>query len=107
MVYDLSFELNHTLWDNFFLSTGTKAMKQEFFKTPGDKPLPNGRIGLFSRDGTTATDLTDFHRAASRLSLEGGVQRPLRQQGRMEGAADLDPRHRLRLDIRHPVPPLA
>lgn len=72
MVYDLSFELNHTLWDNFFLSTGSKAMKQEFFKNPRTKPLPNGRIGLFSRDGTAATELTDFHRAASRLSLEGG-----------------------------------
>jgi hypothetical protein len=72
MVYDLSYELNHTLWDNFFLSTGSKAQKKEFFETPRTKPLPNGRIGWFSRDGTAETDITHFHRAASYLSLEGG-----------------------------------
>lgn len=72
MVYDLSFELNHTLWDNFFLSTGTESQKNEFFQSPQGEPLPNGRIGLFSSDGAAKSDLTDFHRAASRLSLEGG-----------------------------------
>ncbi len=72
MVYDLSYELNHTLWDNYFLSTGSKAQKKEFFETPRTKPLPNGRIGWFSRDGTAETDINHFHRAASYLSLEGG-----------------------------------
>jgi hypothetical protein len=72
LVYDLSYELNHTLWDNYFLSTGPAALKKEFLKNPRKSPLPNGRIGLFSGDGSAASDLTDFHRAAARLSLEGG-----------------------------------
>ncbi len=72
MVYDLGYELNHTLWDHYFLSTGSAAAKAGFLKSPGDQPLPNGRIGVFSRDGEAADDLVDFHRAASRLSLEGG-----------------------------------
>jgi hypothetical protein len=72
MVYDLGYELNHTLWDHYFLSAGSAAAKDAFLKSPEDQPLPNGRIGLFSRDGKAADDLVDFHRAASRLSLEGG-----------------------------------
>ena len=72
MVYDLSYELNHTLWDNYFLSTGSKTEKQEFFESSRDRPLPNGRIRMFSRDGTAETDILDFHRAASRFSLDGG-----------------------------------
>lgn len=72
VVHDLSYELNHTLWDPFFLSTGSAAAKQAFFADPVGRPLPNGRIGLFSRDGTAGTDIGDFHRAATRLSLEGG-----------------------------------
>ncbi len=72
LVYDLSFELNHSLWDDYFLSTGSPALKKEFLRDSRTAPLPNGRIGLFSRDATAAADLTDFHRAASRLSIEGG-----------------------------------
>lgn len=72
MVYDLSFELNHTLWDTYFLSTGSAAAKKEFFASPRDNPLPNGRIGLFSQDAAASDDLSNFHRAASRMSLEGG-----------------------------------
>jgi hypothetical protein len=72
VVYDLSFELNHTLWDGCFLSTGSAPMKAAFFLSPADSPLPFGRIGLFSRDGRAAEEISDFHRAATRLSLEGG-----------------------------------
>lgn len=72
MVYDLSYELNHTLWDNFFFSTGSVAQKQEFLSSPHDHPLPNGRMGLFPDEGSADSELTNFHFAASRLSLEGG-----------------------------------
>ncbi len=72
VVYDLSYELNHTLWDQFFLSTGSDAQKGEFLKNPRTAPLPNGRIGLFSADGAADADVVNFHRAASRLCMEGG-----------------------------------
>jgi hypothetical protein len=72
MVYDLSYELNYTLWDQFFLSTGSAVQKQAFLDDPQGNPLPNGRLGLFSNDGAAESDLVDFHRAARRLSLEGG-----------------------------------
>lgn len=72
VVNDLSFELNHTLWDHYFFSTGSPAQKRAFHGDPAANPLPNGRIGLFSRDAPDAADLSHFHRAASRLSLEGG-----------------------------------
>jgi len=46
LVYDLSFELNHTLWDAFFLSTGSNSAKQQFLADPARAPLPNGRMQL-------------------------------------------------------------
>ncbi len=72
MVYDLSYELNHTLWDQFFLSTGTVAEKQKFFEDPRANPLPNGRMGLFSSEEAAKSEIANFHRAALRMSLEGG-----------------------------------
>lgn len=72
VVYDLSYELNHTFWDNYFLSTGNESQKAEFLQDPDNNPLPNGRMGLFGGDAATTDTLQDFHRAAASLSLEGG-----------------------------------
>lgn len=72
LIYDLAYELNHTLWDGYFLSSGTPRQKKAFLDNPGENPLPNGRIlpnrmaGPIDED-----DLTDFHRAASRLVVDG------------------------------------
>jgi hypothetical protein len=69
LVYDLSFELNHTLWDAYFLSTGGETAKAEFLAEPAGKPLPNGR--LRPAPGATVEDLTDFHAAANALLVDG------------------------------------
>lgn len=46
VVYDLSFEVNHALWDRYFLSSGTVGEKKEFLVDPAKHPLPNGRMCL-------------------------------------------------------------
>lgn len=71
LVQDLSFELNQALWDRFFLSTGSPSDKRDFASDPLRKPLPNGRLSLVP--GARADDLTDFHRAASRLMIDGAL----------------------------------
>lgn len=72
LVYDLSYELNHTLWDAYFLSSGTPAEKQAFLRDPVRSPLPNGRVKPNPMAGpVTAADLTDFHRAAPHLLIDG------------------------------------
>lgn len=73
LVYDLSFEANHALWDRFFLSTGSAAEKRAFVKDPSANPLPNGRMRLATGgdDSTLEDDLNDFHKAASRLLVDG------------------------------------
>jgi len=73
LVYDLSFEANRALWDSFFLSTGGDTEKMAFAKNPASAPLPNGRMRLVA-DGAAETlddDLVDFHKAASRLMVDG------------------------------------
>lgn len=73
LVYDLSFEVNQTLWDRFYLSSGSKDEKKEFLADPTGKPLPNGRMRLSPYTRATADEdsLTDFHRAAYQLMLRG------------------------------------
>ncbi len=70
LFFDLSYELNHSLWDRYFLSTGKPGDKDAFLEDPASNPLPNGR--LQSTGGAIPADLTDFHRAASALTLDGG-----------------------------------
>jgi hypothetical protein len=72
VVYDLSYEVNFNLWDNFFVSTGSPSRKSDFLENPDENPLPNGRIGLYGSGSKVESDITDFHRAASQLWLEGG-----------------------------------
>ena len=73
LVYDLSFELNQTLWDSFFVSSGSTYAKQQLLASPAHPSLPNGRMHLAPVTGPTATpdDLGDFHRCAYGLSVEG------------------------------------
>ncbi len=69
LVYDLSYELNHSLWDRYFLSTGNAAAKRDFLADPAGKPLPNGRMR--PAPGATEEDLNDFHAAARALMVDG------------------------------------
>lgn len=73
LVYDLSFELNQTLWDRYFLSTGTSADKAKFAEDPVAHPLPNGRMRWMSPAGRTGqvAAIKDFHKAASQLVVDG------------------------------------
>ncbi len=70
LVYDLSFEVNRSLWDAFFLSTGDRAAKEAFVADPASHPLPNGRLRRAPGTGG-ADDLADFHRAACHLTMDG------------------------------------
>lgn len=72
LVYDLSFEVNRTLWDRYFLSTGSVAEKGRFLEDPEKNPLPNGRMRLAGpARKATADNLTNFHRAALELMVDG------------------------------------
>ncbi len=72
LVYDLSFEANRTLWDRYFLSTGTAQDKRLFATDPEKYPLPNGRMRLAAPvTPDTGDSLADFHTAARGLMVEG------------------------------------
>ena len=71
VVYDLSFEANHALWDRYYVSSGTAAAKAAFAGDPAKHPLPNGRMKLLAGGASPENDITDFHRAASRLMVDG------------------------------------
>jgi type II secretory pathway pseudopilin PulG len=70
LVYDLSFETNHMLWDRYFLSSGSPDEKQRFLEDPEKQPLPNARMKLL-RPSVKSEQLTDFHQAASALLVDG------------------------------------
>lgn len=74
LVYDLSYEANYSLWDSYFLSTGTETQKRQFAADPARHPLPNARFALApsTRDSVSPERLGDFHRAAYHLMVEGG-----------------------------------
>ena len=72
LVYDLSYEINHSLWDSFFLSSGTPMQKQKLLEDPDTSPLPNGRMIPNPMAGkVSAEDITDYHRAASKFLIDG------------------------------------
>ncbi|MGB6223382.1 hypothetical protein [Haloferula sp.] len=73
VVYDLSYEANHALWDRFFVSSGDRMAKGKFADDPALNPLPNGRMSLVSstRGLASGDRLNDFHRAAYHLSVDG------------------------------------
>jgi hypothetical protein len=70
LVYDLSFEANQTLWDRYFLSSGSPEEKQRFLDDPEKQPLPNSRMKL-ARPAVKSEQLADFHQAASALLVDG------------------------------------
>lgn len=72
LIFDLSFEVNHNLWSDFFLTGATKSQISNFAQDPIGKPLNNGNLVLWDRSGDPAADLDDFFRAAGRLMIEGG-----------------------------------
>ena len=73
VVYDLSYELNHALWDRYYISSGSGEEKEKFLKDPARYPLPSGRmrIARTTSDELTAERLADFHRAAYHLMVDG------------------------------------
>jgi hypothetical protein len=73
LVYDLSFEANRTLWDRFYLSSGSTEDKRRFLKDPAKNPLPNSRMQLAAATRPAASEerLNDFHRAAYQLLVDG------------------------------------
>ena len=81
VVYDMSFETNYNIWDTYMLAVGGADESERskkilnFADDPVENPLPNGRLGLFTRNDLETDivdDLGDFYRAAARLSIEGG-----------------------------------
>ncbi|GAA5129155.1 hypothetical protein JIN84_03000 [Luteolibacter yonseiensis] len=76
VIYDLSYELNHNLWDGYFLSSGTNEEKEAFLDAPDKSPLPNGRMrpnkmgGEIPPDHLTVPGLA-YHHAASHLLIDG------------------------------------
>lgn len=72
VIYDLSYELNHAMWDGYFLSSGTEQEKRSFLADPAAYPLPNGRMRPNNMAGeVTIDDIKDYHRAASRMLVDG------------------------------------
>ena len=71
LVYDLSFEANQTLWDRFFLSSGSEEQKTRFRDDPLANPLPNARLRPAPGASFDLDSLTDFHRAAAQLMVDG------------------------------------
>ncbi|MFM2198552.1 MAG: hypothetical protein RLZZ505_1984 [Verrucomicrobiota bacterium] len=66
-LHDVSFELNHALWDKYFLSTVPPA---PLSYTPG-QPLANPRLVLNPSGAATAANLRDVNRAAASLLTLG------------------------------------
>jgi hypothetical protein len=71
LVYDLSFEVNHSLWDRFYLSTGSAADKSRFLSNPAAHPLPNGRMRLAPDVDAGVAELSGFHQSARHLMIDG------------------------------------
>ena len=73
VVYDLSFEVNHALWDNYYLSSGDRAAKKAWLEKPNENPLPNGRMMLASAisGSDKADEVSDYHRSAAHLMING------------------------------------
>jgi len=75
VAFDMSYEVNHNLWDTYFMSTGDEDRKTRFAQNPVANPLPNGRFRAYGKKETLATSLKGkeaFFLAASQLMLDGG-----------------------------------
>ncbi|MGK0187544.1 MAG: type II secretory pathway pseudopilin PulG [Verrucomicrobiales bacterium] len=73
LVYDTSYEMNHALWDRFFLSGASDREMREFVDDPVNAHLPNARLVIndFEPRAAAASDLNNARRAASKLLVNG------------------------------------
>lgn len=73
LVHDTSYEMNHALWDRFYLSGAGNRELREFANDPVNAHLPNARLALndFRSRENAASDLADARRAALRLLING------------------------------------
>ncbi len=69
IVYDLSYEANYTLWDDFFLSSGSDYELRRASEKGLAAALPNPRVKPVR--GAGARHFGDFHRAGLALMNEG------------------------------------
>jgi len=69
LVYDLSYEVNHKLWDEYFLSSGSSSELNRAASTSASPELPNPRMKALP--GTDRSQIGDFHRAGMVLMNEG------------------------------------
>ncbi len=69
IVYDLSFEVNHKLWDEYFLSSGSESQLLRAADDGLKAELPNPRMRPIR--GADFDDFSDFHRASLSLLNEG------------------------------------
>ncbi|MGC6459174.1 MAG: hypothetical protein ACON4R_12515 [Akkermansiaceae bacterium] len=72
LIFDMSYEVNHNLWSDFFLTGARPSQISNFVQDPVNSPLQNGNLRLWNAAGDAGADLNDFFRAASRLMIEGG-----------------------------------
>ena len=72
LIFDMSYEVSHNLWSDFFLTGGTPNQVANFAQDPIRSPLNNGNLRLWDRNGDPTNDLNDMFRAAGRLMIDGG-----------------------------------
>lgn len=76
LVYDISYETNLLLWDKFFLSSvphDTSANGWDGDRWDTNIPLPNSRLQIRQDaiDSNQRALLTDYHKAAQKLMING------------------------------------
>ncbi len=72
LIFDMSFEVNHNLWSDFFLTGATPSQIANFAQDPVNNPLKNGNLRLWDANGNPTDDLNDLFQAAGRLMMDGG-----------------------------------
>ncbi len=69
VVYDLSYEVNHTLWDDYFLSSGSESQLRQAAQNGVAGQLPNPRMRPVR--GADHDQIYNFHRAGLALMNDG------------------------------------
>jgi type II secretory pathway pseudopilin PulG len=72
LIYDMSYEVNHNLFSDFFLTGARPNEIANFVQDPIGSPLKNGNFRIWDRSTDPTDDLNDFFRAAGRLIMQGG-----------------------------------
>jgi hypothetical protein len=72
VVFDMSYEVNHNLFSDFFLTGARPNEIANFVQDPIGSPLKNGNLRIWDRSTDPTDDLNDFFRAAGRLVMQGG-----------------------------------